>query len=413
MGLVVYNVLIRLFNLVIILYSRFNDKARLLVSGRRRAFQEIRECINKADQRLWFHCASLGEYEQALPLLEEVKTTFPNYTILVSFFSPSGYEYRKNSPVHDCVFYLPADTASNARELVDLIDPAAVFFIKYEFWYHYLNTCKKNGIPVFSISTILRPEQVFFRSYGAFYRKMLRMFDYFFVQNQETLSLLNSIGIQNAEISGDTRFDRVQAILQRKDKFPLIEAFKADSRMMVLGSTWEKDIALWANYINQNDQLKYIIAPHDITEQNIETIRSAIRLVVERYSRYAPGSEKTQVLIIDNIGMLSALYYYADITYVGGAFGEGVHNILEPATFGKPVIIGKSLSNKKYQEVVDLLESGGAFAVDHRDEVDRIMGDLLNNETLYSQACQASRSYIDSNVGATRVIMDHLRKALQ
>jgi 3-deoxy-D-manno-octulosonic-acid transferase len=366
----------------------------------------------KGNKCLWFHCASLGEFEQALPLIEKIKGTFPQYQLFISFFSPSGFEYQKDNSIADGIFYLPADTKSNAGLLLDLLNPTAVFFIKYEFWYHYINTCNKKGIPVFSVSTILRPEQVFFKFYGSFHRGMLRKFNYFFVQNQDTRDLLKSIGIENSTISGDTRFDRVDAILKKQTSIISIEKFTGDSRIIVMGSTWSKDIDLWVHFINQNHNLKFIIAPHNISEEEISYIEEQIQLELVRYSKIPKDMNKVRVLIIDNIGMLSAIYNYADISYVGGAFGEGLHNILEPATFGKPVIFGKGKLNKKYQEVKALISRGGAFEVADRIELEKIMNDLLNDSEFYQESCRAGRSYVEENIGSTEVILKHLKTYL-
>ncbi len=412
MGIIIYNILIRLYNLIILVYSKFNNKAKLLVAGRRHTFNVIHENRVKEKMCLWFHCASLGEFEQALPLIEKINEVYPDYQLFVSFFSPSGFEYQKDNSIADGIFYLPADTKSNARILIDLLNPTAVFFIKYEFWFHYLNTCNEKNIPVFSVSTILRPDQVFFKFYGSFYRQILRKFNYFFVQNRETLDLLKSIRIRDALISGDTRFDRVEAILKKQTSLVPIEKFIEDSQLIVLGSTWKKDIDLWIHFINEGHDLKFIIAPHNIREEEISYIEESIELDVIRYSAIHEHHNKVPVLIADNIGMLSTLYKYAHITYVGGAFGEGVHNILEPATYGKPVIVGSSKLNKKYQEVQALVSRGGAFEVANPKELQDIMNKLLENNTFYSGTCRASRSYVVENLGSTDTILENVKTYL-
>lgn len=412
MGIIIYNILIRTYNLLILVYSKFNTRANLLITGRRQTISTIEGSLIEGKKRLWFHCASLGEFEQALPLIEKIQDIYPEYQIFISFFSPSGFEYQKNNSSVDGVFYLPADTRSNAKSLIELLNPTAVFFIKYEYWFHYLNTCFEKHIPVFSVSTILRPDQVFFKFYGSFYRQILRKFTYFFVQNRETQDLLKSIGIKNAIISGDTRFDRVETILKKQSSIIPVENFAGDSRLIVLGSTWAKDIDLWINFINHGHGLKFIIAPHNIGEEEISYIEERIDLEVIRYSNIHNNENKAPVLIIDNIGMLSTLYKYADITYVGGAFGEGLHNILEPATYGKPVIVGKSTLNKKYQEVQALIDRGGAFEVANPKELDQVMNDLLRNDALYSESCQASRTYVAENLGSADSILEHLKSYL-
>ncbi len=412
MGLIIYNILIRIFNLLILVYSNFNSKAKLLVVGRRIAFKSIEDKLQKGKKSLWFHCASLGEFEQALPLIEAIKVTYPQYQLFISFFSPSGFEYQKDNPFADGVFYLPADTKSNAKSLIDLLNPSAVFFIKYEYWYHYLNACNEKGIPVISVSTIVRPDQVFFKFYGSFYRKMLRKFYFFFVQNQETLELLRSVGLENAIISGDTRFDRVNSILNKNTPVKFIDSFKGSDKLIVLGSTWRKDIDLWMDYINLSQNLKFIIAPHNINMEEIAYVEEKIKSKTLRYSNIDNGVDIVDVLIIDNIGMLSSIYKYADITYVGGAFGEGLHNILEPATYSKPVIIGKGKLNKKYQEVQALLNAGGAFEIADSSSIERLMKELLTDEDFYSKASQACRSYVERNLGSTDAILSHLKAIL-
>ena len=298
------------------------------------------------------------------------------------------------------------------KSLLDVLNPAAVFFIKYEYWYHYLNACNQKDIPVFSVSTILRPDQVFFKFYGSFYRRMLSKFHFFFVQNEETLELLKSVGLENAIISGDTRLDRVNTILKKHTPLKFVEDFKGNCRLVVLGSTWSKDINLWIQYIKHHHDLRFVIAPHNISEEEITYIEEKIQVKTLRYSNIGNGLEDAQVLIIDNIGMLSSIYKYADITYVGGAFGEGLHNILEPATYGKPVIIGKGKLNKKYHEVQALIKGGGAFEVSDPIMLKRVMNDLLMDEAFYTRARHASRLYVNENLGSTNAILVNLKTIL-
>jgi 3-deoxy-D-manno-octulosonic-acid transferase len=412
MGLLIYNLIIRSYNLLVLFFSSFNPKANSLVSGRKRTFETIKQSLQKDKKIIWFHCASLGEFEQGLPLMESIKSSYPDYRLYVSFFSPSGYEIQKSNTLLDCVFYLPTDTKSNAEKLLHLLNPIAVFFIKYEFWYHYLKACNDRSIRVLSVSTILRPDQVFFKFYGGFYRKMLNRFHHFFVQNNETLELLESIDLTNATLSGDTRFDRVYAISKEHLKLKLIEDFKGKNTLLVLGSTWKTDIDLWINFLNKHSELKYIIAPHNIDETDIRYIEDKIKIRTARYSRAKNNLGDISVLIIDNIGMLSSLYYYADIAYVGGAFSEGLHNILEPATFGKPIIIGKAETNRKYREVVSLLKGGGAFEINNPGDLGKLIHDLLSDQKLFNRAGNASESFVRNNMGSTDIIMDELKGIL-
>jgi len=344
--------------------------------------------------------------------MESIKSAYPEYRLYVSFFSPSGYEIQKNNTLLDCVFYLPADTKSNAEILLHLLNPIAVFFIKYEFWYHYLKACNNRSIPVLSISTILRPDQVFFKFYGGFYRKILNRFHHFFVQNNETLQLLEGVGHSNATLSGDTRFERVHAISKKHLELKLIEDFKGKNPLIVLGSIWKPDIDLWANFLNEHSELKYIIAPHNIAEVDIRNIEEKVKLRASRYSEAKNNLGDISVLIVDNIGMLSSLYFYADIAYVGGAFSEGLHNILEPATFGKPIIIGKDETNRKYHEVVSLLKEEGAFEIDNSVDLEKILHNLLSDQKLYNKASNASESFVLKNLGSTDIIMDKIKGIL-
>jgi 3-deoxy-D-manno-octulosonic-acid transferase len=384
----------------------------MLVGGRKRAFETIGDRKEDDAKVFWFHCASLGEFEQGLPVMESIKSAYPGYLLYVSFFSPSGYEVQKDNMLADGVFYLPSDTKSNAEKLISVLHPEAVFFIKYEYWYHYMKACHRRKIPVFSISTILRPDQLFFKPYGGFYRKILYLFDYFFVQNRETFELLQNIGITNVIVSGDTRFDRVHAISKQQPEIDIIKRFKGSSELVVLGSTWKQDIDLWISFINSNRDLKYIIAPHNVDEAHIKYIEKKVTQSTLRFSILKEDPENESVLIIDNIGMLSAIYRYADITYVGGAFGEGLHNILEPATFGKPVIIGKARSNMKYQEVSSLVKAGGAFEVSDIGDLELKMNDLLKNRDYRNQAGEASRAFVEANLGSTDKIVKTIMRIM-
>lgn len=363
---------------------------------------------------IWIHCASLGEFEQGRPVIESIRKEYPRYHIVLSFFSPSGYEIRKNYDKADLVIYLPADTRSNGEKLIGHIQPKLAVFIKYEFWYHYIKACYDRNIPVISVSTILRPQQVFFKPYGKFYRKILSMFRYFYVQNEHTLDLLKSIGITRVMVSGDTRFDRVFDIFRHSRSLPLVEGFCGPNKIIVLGSTWKPDIDLWKEYINSTPvDISFIIAPHHIEETELQYIERQIQISSIRYSRLAENSrEKHQLLIMDNIGMLSSLYQFAFIAYVGGSMSEGLHNILEPATYGVPILIGKDKSNVKYQEAIDLIKQGGAFEMDEKEKIPLMINRFMKDRTYYEETCRLTKKYIDINRGATGKIMNSLKPLL-
>jgi 3-deoxy-D-manno-octulosonic-acid transferase len=406
MGLLFYNLIIWLYNFLLRLSSLFNRKASLIINGRKRTFSIIDRTRNPGDRVAWFHCASLGEFEQGRPIMEILRNDPGDIKIYVSFFSSSGYEVKKNDPMLDGVFYLPADTRSNAIELITSLKPDIAIFVKYEFWYNYYLTCNQQNIPLISISTILRPDQVFFRFYGGLYKKILKMVDMYYVQNKQTESLLKNIGIRQVQITGDTRFDRVFSIKSNHKRLPLLELFKGSSQLIILGSTWKPDIDLWKLYINKNrNKYKYLIAPHHIDEGNLKYIESHINLNHIRFSKFNGELDSgTNVLIMDQIGLLSSVYYYGHISYVGGSFSEGLHNILEPAVYGIPVLMGKAKTNKKYHEASGLLAEGGAFEIKDANELDQIMHKLSENGSYYRDAGNAAYRYIKSNIGASEKI---------
>jgi 3-deoxy-D-manno-octulosonic-acid transferase len=369
--------------------------------------------IQSSDKTIWFHAASLGEYEQGLPVIEAIKQQFPNHKIVVTFFSPSGYEVRKNNTVADVTVYLPLDTISNAKQFIELVHPEMVFFIKYEYWPNYLNELKKQQIKTYLISGILRENQAFFKWYGGFYRNALKTFDYFFVQNESSKKLLQSIGFNNVKVSGDTRFDRVVSILERDNSLDFIEQFKDNKTTIVIGSSWPKDESLLINYIDQSsDDVKFIIAPHNIKQEQIQELKNAITKKIVLFSenvetRHALSLQEYSVFIIDTIGILTKIYSYADIAYVGGGFGNpGVHNILEPATFGVPVVIGPNYSH--FAEATALVNMEGCISIQNQTQLNEAFDLLLHNEDERLEKGHICSTFVQMNKGATQTIINHI-----
>ena len=360
----------------------------------------------------WVHCASLGEFEQGRPVIRQFREAFPAYKILLTFFSPSGYEVRKDYPQADYIFYLPWDTASNATRFVEITRPKIAFFIKYEFWHNYALALHKKNIPLLSVSSIFREGQVFFKGYGGWFRSTLRKFDHFFVQNEKSGQLLKSIGIAHVTIAGDTRFDRVNEAIQKVREIPIAREFKSNGQTIVVGSCWPKDMELLAPHINENaGKLKFIIAPHEIKESFLKEIETSVNVKTVRYSQANENISGHHVLLIDNVGMLSSLYQYGEFAYVGGGFGKGLHNILEAACFGIPVFFGNK-NYKKFQEATDLIMRGGAFDVNDYADFKKKYESLANNPKNYQVASEVTRSYIAENIGATQKVIDHCHTLL-
>ncbi|CAM3799534.1 3-deoxy-D-manno-octulosonic acid transferase [Flavobacterium cucumis] len=385
---------------------------KLFIDGRKSVFQNLTDKIKTLDNTIWFHAASLGEYEQGLPVIEAVKKQFPNHKIVVTFFSPSGYEVRKNNTVADVTVYLPLDTISNAKRFIELVHPEMVFFIKYEYWPNYLNELKKQQIKTYLISGILRENQAFFKWYGGFYRNALKTFDYFFVQNESSKTLLQSIGFNNVKVSGDTRFDRVVSILERDNSLDFIEQFKDNKTTIVIGSSWPKDESLLVNYINQSsDNVKFIIAPHNIKSEQIQELKNSISkktiLFSDVETRLNASLQENNVFIIDTIGILTKIYSYADIAYVGGGFGNpGVHNILEPATFGVPVVIGPNYSH--FAEAKALVNMEGCISIQNQSQLNETFDLLLHNEDERLEKGHICSTFVQMNKGVTQTIMNHI-----
>lgn len=389
--------------------SLFNKKAKLWVTGRVNIFEQIKQKVNPQDKIYWFHCASLGEYEQGKPLIEKLKSRDNSLKILVTFFSPSGYENRKNDPLIDYCFYLPFDSSKNAKQLINLIKPEKVFFIKYEFWFFYLKELHDNKIPIYLISGVFRKSQLFFKWYGNTHREMLHFFTFLFVQNEKSQQLLVSLGFNNVLITGDTRIDRVYENSLNPKKLPLIESFKADKRVVVVGSSWQPEEKIICDYISSSDkEFKYIIAPHDVSVTHIAEIEKLLGNTTN-YIKYSDATEEniTQhtILIIDNIGILANVYQYTDIAFIGGGFKGALHNVLEPASFGNVVLFGKKHS--KFHEAEDLLNNQSAYEITYTDDLIASINHLLIDDNL-ALTQNSAKNYIINGIGASNLILEKI-----
>lgn len=402
----IYNFILLFASQVLKILALFSPKIKLFVEGRKSVFQILKKNIQATDKTIWFHAASLGEYEQGLPVIEKVKEKYPIHKIILTFFSPSGYEVRKNNTVADVTVYLPLDTISNAKQFLKVVHPEMVFFIKYEFWPNYLNELKNQNIKTYLISGIFREKQAFFKWYGGFYRNALKTFDYFFVQNDSSKRLLQSIEFNNVKVSGDTRFDRVVTILEKDNSLDFIAAFKNNQPTIVIGSSWPKDEELLINYINNSaESVKFIIAPHNIKAEQITNIKSQITKSSVLFSeKDTVDVSNYSVFVIDTIGILTKIYSYADIAYVGGGFGNpGVHNILEPATFGIPVVIGPNYSH--FSEATALVNLEGCISIQNQIQLDEAFDLLLQNEDERLEKGHICSTFVQMNKGATQTIM--------
>lgn len=401
LGLVIYRMSIRIASI-------FNGKARLWLKGRENLFANILKQVNPQEKIAWFHCASLGEFEQGRPVIEAFRKQNPECKILLTFFSPSGYEIRKNYDGADYIFYLPMDSKRNAEKFIELINPSVVVFIKYEFWYHFIKTLNNKNIPVYLISANFRSTQIFFKRYGGFFRNLLKYFTYIFVQTSSSKDLLSTIGLNNVSVAGDTRFDRVYSIVKQANRLPVVEKFKQNKTTIIVGSSWKEDEEILIPCLNQTfHDVKWIIAPHEIHDENLSRIISNINKRIVRYSEMnRENASDFDVLLIDNIGMLSSLYYYGDIAYIGGGFGKGIHNILEAATFGIPVIFGPNF--KKFHEAVELIKQEGAFSIRSFEELMNTLDTLLQNQELLDTAGKIAKKFIENSLGATNIIVEKL-----
>lgn len=401
---IIYNLGIYVFSALAYLIAPFNTKAKLWVNGRRNWEQKVREKIKPGGRTMWIHCASLGEFEQGRPVIEEIKKKEPALKIVLTFFSPSGYEIRKNYSNADCIIYLPADSRRNAERFIDLIKPEFVIFVKYEFWNNYITRLYEKKIPLYLVSGIFREEQHFFKWYGEFFRNMLRKFDTMFVQDKKSLELLSGIGLTNALLAGDTRFDRVVQITESAKEIKEIERFMGSEKLFLAGSSWKPDEEIIAQYINIfPDKMKWVFAPHEIDKSNIDRLVKLFTVPVVRFSELNENSSKARVLIIDNIGMLSSAYKYADISAIGGGFGKGIHNILEPACWSVPVVFGPNY--KKFREAVELINEKGAMTFNSFGEFSEILDNWLSDEDFYLKSAKTAGEYVMRNAGATPLII--------
>ncbi|MDP4281964.1 MAG: glycosyltransferase N-terminal domain-containing protein [Bacteroidota bacterium] len=405
-----YNRITGFYFFLIRVSSLFNSKAKKWVNGRKNLFRDLSEARAKfaGSRVVWFHCASLGEFEQGRPVIESFRKKYPDFRIFLSFYSPSGYEIRKNYPGADYIFYLPADTPTNACRLTEILKPEMAFFVKYEFWFNILKELSDKNIPVYIISAIFRENHYFFKWYSSWPRKMLRTISWFFVQDSRSEKLLQNAGFSNVTLSGDTRFDRVYEVAKQKKTFPLIDAFCERSRVFIAGSSWPEDESVYFPLIAQKvPGWKFIIAPHEINKERIDKLIKTLPVPAIRFSGLDGKTiSECDVLIIDTIGMLAYLYRFACIALIGGGFRTGLHNILEAATFGIPVIFGPRYD--KFNEARELIERGGAFSVRNREEFLRIF-QLLGEEEEYKKAALTCHSYIEEKQGATEKIMSHFQ----
>jgi 3-deoxy-D-manno-octulosonic-acid transferase len=401
-----YNLLVVFAGFCLKILALFSPKMKLFVEGRKTVFTTLSSKIKPTDKTIWFHAASLGEFEQGLPVMEQIKLKFPNHKIVLTFFSPSGFEVRKNNTVADVTVYLPLDTKTNAAHFLKLVHPDLAFFIKYEYWPNYLAAIEKLAIPTYLISGIFRENQFFFKWYGGFYRKALDTFAHFFVQNSGSKDLLVKLGKTNVTVSGDTRFDRVAAILEKENRLDFISEFKNNTLTVVVGSSWPKDESLLVEYINSTKhQVKFIIAPHNIKSEQIQQLKNSITKKVVLFSEKANQNlADFDVFIIDTIGILTKIYSEADIAYVGGGFGNpGVHNLLEPATFGVPIVIGPNYSH--FAEATALVNMEGCVSISTPTELNQAFENLIQNETIRNEKGHICSTFVQMNRGATASIL--------
>ncbi|HET8737113.1 MAG TPA: glycosyltransferase N-terminal domain-containing protein [Pricia sp.] len=407
-----YNLIVKLSWFFLKILAFFNAKIKLFVDGRKASFQILENHISKKDTIIWMHVASLGEFEQGLPIIERLRAEYPGHKILVTFFSPSGYEVKKKSPAADTVCYLPMDTRKSVSRFLDIVRPQLAIFVKYEIWPNYLRELDKRNVPTILISAIFKKEQVYFKWYGGFMRKVLERFDHYFVQDEASRELLASLHIKNSSVSGDTRLDRVSEILDRNNQLDFMAAFKKDRLCLVAGSTWAEDESILIDHINHAPKnLKYILAPHTIKKDKILGLAGALTKKTLLYSNIGEQAlGDFDVLIVDAIGLLTKIYSYADIAYVGGGFATGLHNTLEPAVFGVPVIIGPHYEG--FKEAEDLVAQKGILTVKDAWSFGELLKKLLDNPELRKKTGAINAAYIAKNKGASTQIMEYIRTLL-
>ena len=404
-----YNLIIYLYQLGVIIASLFNEKVRKMWRGEREAIRILKEKVDPNARYVWFHAASLGEFEQGRPLMEQLRRDHPEYKIMLTFFSPSGYEVRKNYEGADIICYLPLDTITNARRFLRTIRPVMAFFIKYEFWYNYLHILSHRGVPVYSVSSIFRPGQVFFRWYGRQYSHVLKCFTRFYVQNEVSRELLSTIGITDVTVVGDTRFDRVLQIKSAAKQLPVVENFVGKSKCFIAGSSWQPDEEIFIPWLNEHRDWKVVIAPHVIGEEHLQQIEKMLegRKVVRYTEANVDSVAVAEVLIINCFGLLSSIYRYADVTYVGGGFGVGIHNTLEAAVWDVPVIFGPN--NQRFQEAQGLKACGGGQEIHSADDFQRIMQHFIKEPASMKEAGRQSGQFVEQMTGATRKILSDVK----
>ena len=408
MGLL-YNIGIRCYSTAIVLASPFNRKARLRHRGGREALRHIEESMRDVKGRIvWLHAASLGEFEQGRPIIERIKHDSPETVVVLTFFSPSGYEIRKDYPLADHIFYLPADTPKNVHRFLDAVHPDVAIFVKYEFWLNYLDGLRRRQIPTYLVSAIFRPTQVHFRPWGALWRKALETYTSIFVQDEASRTLLEGVGYTRSIIAGDTRFDRVTAIAKAAREIPIIERFRGDGDLFIAGSTWGKDEKILAQLINSNQAIRFVVAPHEIDEERIKWLEANIKEGVARYTRSTPDDDfsTTQLLVLDTIGLLSSAYGYARWAYIGGGFGVGIHNTLEAATFGLPIAFGPNY--KKFREARDLIAVGAARSISSAEGLKAWFEPLATDGEALQKASSSARRYTEEQCGATDTIISNI-----
>lgn len=399
----IYYIGLKIYYFFIFISSFFNDKAKKWIDGRKNWRLKFKDIAK--EPKIWFHFASLGEFEQGKPLLQAVRNQYPKKKIIITFFSPSGYEIRKNSPLGDFILYLPLDSQKNAKDFIRIFNPEIAIFNKYEYWYFFYKILHQHQIPIYVTSAIFRENQVYFKWYGSFNRKILSYVSHFFVQNKTSGELLKSIGLDNFTLSGDTRFDSVLDLAKNKKEFPIIQQFKGNKKLLIAGSTWPDDEKLISNF-PLNDHWKIVIAPHEIAEHKLAELENFFEGKSIRYSSLGEENqvkETTKAIIIDNIGMLSSLYAYGEIAYIGGGFGAGIHNTLEAAAYGLPVIFGPN--HQKFQEAKDLVANKGGYAIHDQMSLNAVLDLLMNHEETRRKSGTIAADYVAKNTGATAIIM--------